>query len=93
MKLLARLRRAWTAFFAPGPAPETEAERIRRSIKAGTCPDCGGRGWIKGPSAGIMTNVYCANAICGSRFNVGTIPGFSYAERIDAPRANAESIH
>lgn len=33
----------------------------------GSCPDCGSEKWFEGPSAGISTNIKCAN--CGSKFN------------------------
>ena len=41
-----------------------------QALELGQCPFCRGREWIEGPSGGLATNWYCANASCGAGFNV-----------------------
>ena len=60
-------------------ALETELSALRR----GECPDCQEFGFLKGPEAGLSTNIMCANPQCGSRFNT-CLPWF--AERISEPQ-------
>jgi len=40
-------------------------------LRKGTCPDCGRTNFLKGPEAGLCTNIKCAG--CGAQFNVGPL--------------------
>lgn len=53
-------------------------EELWQVISTNLCPDCGGEGFLEGPSGGMSTNIACAT--CGHRFNVTPIVG--RAERI-----------
>jgi hypothetical protein len=55
-------------------------DRERAAIKNSQCPDCGSKEFIQGPSGGMTVNVECAG--CGSKFNVGSINGTVFGERI-----------
>ena len=46
----------------------TPQEEIK--LKNNTCPDCGGKNFLKGPCGGLAVNVKCANPKCGSKFNI-----------------------
>jgi hypothetical protein len=45
-----------------------------KSLRDGHCPFCNGINFITGPSGGMSTNFYCANAECEAGFNLN--PGF-----------------
>ena len=51
-----------------------EIEKImpqeEKKLKNNTCPDCGGKNFLKGPCGGLAVNVKCANPKCGSKFNI-----------------------
>jgi hypothetical protein len=57
---------------------------VRASLSAGQCPDCGGRGFVLGPMAGINLNIECASLACRVRFNVTLYSGaVLLAQRIE----------
>ena len=52
----------------------TESEEAE--MEKGLCPWCGASdGFLRGPEAGMCTNIKCANPNCGAEFNVGPLTG------------------
>lgn len=60
------------------PKVDKNPDELWATIATNHCPDCGGEGFLEGPSGGMSTNISCAT--CGHRFNVTPIIG--RAERI-----------
>lgn len=53
------------------PVMETEEGKLFKMVATNdTCPDCGHKGFLGGPSGGMSQNVYCGNVHCRSGFNV-----------------------
>lgn len=42
---------------------------LQQDTPALICPDCLSHEFYEGPSGGLSTNMYCANADCGANFN------------------------
>lgn len=59
---------------------DTPESKLWAQIATNRCPDCDHEGFLEGPSGGISTNIKCANAECGARFNITPLIGI--AERI-----------
>lgn len=69
--------------FSGKPLRETPAGKLGAKIAKGICPDCGSKkGFYKGPSGGMSTNIFCANSECRSGFNFTPMFGEGHAERI-----------
>jgi hypothetical protein len=42
---------------------------LRDQLRSGSCPNCGGKEFLAGPSGGECQNIECKD--CGCDFNVG----------------------
>ena len=67
------------------PVEHTDGGKLFATIMSGACPDClaVGKGFYKGPSGGMSTNIQCVE--CEAWFNVtsfGAFGGGGIAERI-----------
>lgn len=72
------ISQAMAALEIDPPKPKLEPDDLWAAISINKCPDCGGEGFLEGPSGGLSTNIKCAT--CGHRFNV--TPVIRRAERI-----------
>jgi len=63
-----------------------DKDKILAALNRGECPDCGHRGFLEGPHAGLAVNIKCKG--CGNEFDV-CLPIF--AERIQ--RTKDEIVH
>lgn len=63
--------------FVPNPLPYEPGTLARNPLsekqkhimtKTKKCPDCGGKKFVTGPSAGMATNIKCVD--CGAKFNM-----------------------
>lgn len=57
-----------------------------KSISDGYCPDCGWRGFVLGPRAGLSRNIECGRLECRARFNIlddVRYAGVFYGHRIE----------
>lgn len=62
---------------------EVEENPLITSIEKNRCPDCGGEGFLQGPSGGISTNIMCANEKCKAKFNIMVSIGLGKILRVD----------